>query len=73
MAHKVFLETPELPVGNADVIFRVKRNGKLLGRLKISKGALVWQQAGKVKGFRIPWRKMGVAAAEFGKKGRYPV
>ncbi len=42
MATKIDLTVPAVPVQNADVQFQVRRNGGLLGTLKISKGGLDW-------------------------------
>lgn len=58
MAHEVYLNTPSLPIGNADVWFVANRGNKMLGRLKVSKGGVEWQPKRKRKsGPTITWAK----------------
>lgn len=73
MAHDVKFQVPERPVGNADIIFRVRKDGAQFGRLKVSKGAIVWLPGNKTKGFRLPWAKLDTLAREYGRHGHFPV
>lgn len=60
--HDVSFTVPERTVGNADIKFIVKRNGKVVGTLKVSKGSLVWlPKHAKKAGKRIElrWQEFG--------------
>jgi hypothetical protein len=43
MAHRISMQQPKDNIVNKDVVFTVKKNGKKLGELRISKGALEWK------------------------------
>ena len=43
MAHKISMQQPKDNIVNKDVVFTVKKNGKKLGELRVSKGALEWK------------------------------
>ncbi len=58
MAHEVKFSIPERALGNADIEFSVKINGKKFGTLKISRGALVWVKKDHTKGLKIKWDKL---------------
>ena len=47
--HTVKLKAPTLDVSTVDVVFRVKRDGKAFGRLKVSKGGVEWMQKSDIK------------------------
>jgi hypothetical protein len=55
MAHKVSFRIPYRDLGKADVEFDVKNNNVRFGKLKISKGSLVWFPKGKTKGHKCYW------------------
>lgn len=55
MEHKVIIKLPERQIGKSDVFFRVNRNGRRFGRLKISKGGLVWVKRDAERGRIITW------------------
>ena len=54
--HDVSFTVPERPLGKADVVFQIKRGGKVLGRLKVSNGTIVWVQKDKTYGFKMNWQ-----------------
>lgn len=67
MAHDVRFSVPERPVANADIEFRIKKNGTMFGTLRVSKGALVWYpQDGKV-GRKLSWWQVHRVFEEKGK------
>lgn len=68
--HEVRFTIPERKLGKSDIEFRVRRNGKLLGTLGISKGALVWIRASKKSGYRLAWRELDKLAVEHGRRRR---
>ncbi len=53
--HDVRFTLPERALGRADVEFRVKRDGKAFGRLKVSNGTIVWVSGGGIYGYKMPW------------------
>ena len=56
MAHKVTFSMPERELGKADIEFLVRRNGSVIGRLLVSKGAVVWRKKWKSKrGRQLGW------------------
>lgn len=57
MRHEVTVDLPTRDLGKSDVHFRVKVDGSVLGKLEISKGALVWYPKDKTYGHKITWSK----------------
>ncbi len=53
--HNVEFTVPERPLGKADIIFTVKRDGEAFGRLKISNGSVVWVPKNAKRGRRLAW------------------
>jgi hypothetical protein len=57
--HTVEFTTPALDVHKVDLFFRVKRNGRAFGRLRISKGGVEWMQRDDKKtAFHMSWEKV---------------
>lgn len=40
--HNVYVELPTLEVGKVDAIFKIFQDGKVLGRIELSKGGIDW-------------------------------
>ncbi len=57
MAHNVSFTVPDRPLGKSDIIFTVKKDGKTLGNLHISRGSLVWFPSYTTYGYRMNWTK----------------
>lgn len=57
MAHDVDFSVPRRPLGKADVQFRVKSNGKVIGTLTVSKGSLVWFPSYTSYGYKMGWKR----------------
>lgn len=55
--HTVTLEMPKRKISRADVKFQVKADGKVLGTLTVSKGAIVWFPSGTKYGYKMGWAK----------------
>jgi len=51
--HDVSFTVPERALGKADLEFRVKRDGKVLGRLKVSNGTIVWVPKDASYGYKM--------------------
>jgi len=70
MAHKVTFTTPALELGNADIELKVRRNGAVIGTMKISRGNLVWVPRDEQIGYKIGWQKFDQFMQTEGKKDR---
>lgn len=57
MPHRVTFQAPERELGKADVVFRVRDDGGIIGTLKISRGSLVWFPSDTSIGHRIGWTR----------------
>jgi len=55
--HDVRFSIPERELGKADIEFKIKQNGKVLGTLRVSKGSIVWLPKGTTYGHKIGWIK----------------
>jgi len=53
--YRVRFTLPERVLQHADAVFKIYNNGKRIGTLEVSKGALVWKGRRKQKGIRVPW------------------
>lgn len=54
-AHEVDMTLPKRELGRADAIFGVKANGRTVGALHVSRGAVVWFPAGNTYGYKLGW------------------
>jgi hypothetical protein len=57
MKHEVTFDVPRRDLGKTDVHFFVKSNGEPLGKLEVSKGALVWYPKWTKIGHKITWNQ----------------
>ena len=58
--HDVTFTIPERALGKAekaDLEFKAKRNGDMVGRLKVSNGTIVWVPKNAQYGFKLGWVK----------------
>lgn len=58
MEHNVKFTVPKRPLGNVDIEFDVKRDGKTLGTLKVSKGDVEWRPRNFQYGFHLDWDEL---------------
>jgi hypothetical protein len=71
MAHKVTFSLPERELGHADVEFLVRGNGSVIGKLLVSKGAIVWRKKWKSKrGKKLGWARFHELMQENGRNER---
>ena len=72
MAHDVQFSIPSRQLGRSDIEFMVKKDGDLLGTLKVSNGSLVWFPRKTREGHKISWTKFDelVTAHSQGKERR---
>ena len=66
--HDVTFTIPERKLGKADVSFQVKRDGRVLGNLKISNGSVEWVQKDYQYGYTLPWDKFDSLMQSNGQK-----
>ena len=67
-SHAISMKQPQEVILGKDIQFIVKRDGRKLGELHVSKGNLEWVPAGsKVKTYRLRWTQV---ATVFEEKGR---
>ena len=67
-SHSISMKQPKEVILGKDVKFSIKRNGRKLGELHVSKGNLEWvPAASKVKTYRLRWAQV---AALFEEEGR---
>jgi hypothetical protein len=55
------------------LIFSVKKDGHRFGRLKVSKGCIVWLPGWKSKAYRLGWGQLDRIAREHGRRASYPI
>lgn len=67
--HDVSFTLPERQLGRADIEFRIKRNRRAFGRLRVSEGSLVWVPADRTLGFKLGWVDFDRLAQEHGERG----
>lgn len=68
--HTVEVKAPALDVGKVDVVFTVRQDGQVHGRLKISKGGVEWmQRSDSKKAFHMSWNAFDRVFSQEGEKG----
>lgn len=55
MTHEVTFDLPTRDLGKSDIHFTVMGDGEMLGKLEVSKGALVWYPSGTTYGHKMTW------------------
>ncbi len=55
--HDVSITLPERWLGKADAEFKIYQDGKLLGKLAVSNGSIVWWPTGTTYGYKMSWGK----------------
>lgn len=53
--HHVRFSIPERELGKADIEFKVKKDGKVFGTLRVSKGSIVWLAKDTTYEYKIGW------------------
>jgi hypothetical protein len=66
--HEVSLNISRaIPVGNVDLEFAVRRNGRAFGKVKVSRGAIDWMPANKSKtAYYLDWGEFAKVMANNG-------
>lgn len=71
MAHEVTVSIPQRKITKSDIEFLVKENDEVLGRLKVSQGAVVWVPKNAKYGYRVAWSKFADLMFEGGTRGNW--
>lgn len=53
--HNVRFSIPDRELGKADIEFKVKKDGKVFGTMRVSKGSIVWLAKDTSYGYKIGW------------------
>ena len=69
MAHQLTVSLPKQTVGLTDIEVEIKTDNKVVGRLRISKGLLVWIPRHHRKGYGFSWENFDRIAKEKGEYG----
>lgn len=63
--HKVSVELPMHELGKTDAYFTVRSNGKKVGELTISKGAIQWYPYKAKRPITLTWKQFNQAMKDF--------
>lgn len=67
--HDVKFTIPSATLGKSDVVFEIRRDGKLLAKLEVSNGAIVWIPShSKGATFRLWWKDFDALMREEGER-----
>lgn len=58
MEHSVRIQAPLLPVGKEDVVFVIKADDTLYGKLKVSRGGIAWISGGSPNQRSLSWERL---------------
>lgn len=71
--HEIDVKVPqEIWVENTDLEINVKSNGRLLGRVHISRGTIDWIPANSQSRYRLKWERFGELMVDYGRKRALP-
>jgi hypothetical protein len=68
MAHEVSFALPDRALGSAALEIGVRKDDTKLGRLKASKGAVVWVPGGRTYGYKMSWVQLAALFEEYGEE-----
>ena len=63
--HDVTFAMPERSLRKAALAFKVKRNGEMVGRLKVSNRTVVWVPKNAQYGYKLGWVKCDELMQEY--------
>ena len=66
--HEVKFSVPRRPLEKADIEFEVTADGERLGKLAVSKGAVVWFARNNTIGHWLTWEKFDELMLEYGRR-----
>lgn len=66
--HTISAKLPTVPIGNADVEFKIMKDRAVIGTLLVSKGAVVWTPRDHTNGYKMSWTDFDGLMRSNGKK-----
>lgn len=71
--HEIDVKVPQdIWVENTDLEVKVKSNGRLLGRVHISRGTIDWIPSKAHSRYRLRWERFGELMVDYGQKRALP-
>jgi hypothetical protein len=71
--HEIEVKVPqEIWVENTDLEIKVKSDGRLLGRVHISRGTIDWIPSKAQSRYRLGWERFGELMVDYGRKRSLP-
>ena len=71
--HEIDVKVPqEIWVENTDLEVRVKSDGRLLGRVHISRGTIDWIPSKAQSRYRLRWERFAELMVDYGRKRALP-
>jgi hypothetical protein len=70
MAYKVTFTLPGRELGKSEIEFVVERKGAVTGRLRVSRGGIVWVPKDVSLGYAVDWKGLEKLARSRGRKER---
>ncbi|WP_139077282.1 hypothetical protein [Candidatus Nitrospira nitrificans] len=71
MAHRVNSSIPQREIGRADIEFCVRKDSRVIGKLLVSKGAVVWRKKWKsTRGKKLGWDLFDQIMQKYGRSER---
>ncbi|UPK72308.1 hypothetical protein [Chitinophaga filiformis] len=67
MAHKVILGLPGIEVSNSNAAFVIKKDGKQIGKISISRGGVEYFKGRRQRPIKMNWTKFDEMILEFNK------
>lgn len=67
MAHDVVFSIPERSLGKADIEFLIRKDRTVIGKLKVSKGLIVWVPKNATYGYKLNWTDFAILMEKYGK------
>lgn len=65
MRHEVTFHLPKCELGKTDIHVTVKADDETLGKLEISKGAIVWYPKDTTYGHKMTWAQLGEVMEDY--------
>lgn len=68
MKHQVTFRVPQCELSSSDIHIQVREDGSMLGKLEVSKGAIVWYSRDMTYGHKMTWAELDTIMQEYPRK-----
>jgi hypothetical protein len=68
MKHEVTFHVPQCELSSSDIHIQVKEDGSVLGKLEVSKGAIVWYSRDMTYGHKMTWAQLDAIMETYPRK-----